>query len=476
MDAARPDASGSTDDEGDYYAVEKLLAMRVRKGVRKFKVRWRGCGPDEDQWVEDADLGEDPMSFKMESSLLAQLQEEASGNAAKPMAEGQRAAPSNAASSPKSQKDHAEDADLPPADASHQEEPQAPCDVSNKLPADAQCDEANIMQEVQDAPCDLADTKHEEQGKAGRAESGCTENASVEVAAAELTVDDMLAATTAASDGMDVDAPAPPCVPEVRDEVEKAAEPPELVAVEMLLSRKEVADGTVLYLVRWEGMGPEQDIWVPDCNLERPVSEYKMTADVAAAVGMPHIGARKGCTHATERAKQNSKWKRVEELCSERNSQTGSEPEEMDVDDEAENNRVEVGPSLVAAAAVTDADGGEDGDDDEFYEVERIVDMKTSPTKSGKRLSFKVRWKGYGSDEDTWVQEGDLGDKPSNYSMEPKVQEKLERIAKTPTPQKKRKRASSTPIRGKKGLGVDSVRGTPKGKRAPKEKRTLGSR
>jgi hypothetical protein len=44
-------------------------------------------------------------------------------------------------------------------------------------------------------------------------------------------------------------------------------------------------------------------------------------------------------------------------------------------------------------------------DESEEYVVERIIDHADEP--GGERL-FRVRWYGYGEDEDTWEQEGEI--------------------------------------------------------------------
>uniref|UniRef100_UPI004072FD1B M-phase phosphoprotein 8 n=1 Tax=Homo sapiens TaxID=9606 RepID=UPI004072FD1B len=46
----------------------------------------------------------------------------------------------------------------------------------------------------------------------------------------------------------------------------------------------------------------------------------------------------------------------------------------------------------------------EDGED--VFEVEKILDMKTE----GGKVLYKVRWKGYTSDDDTWEPEIHLED------------------------------------------------------------------
>ncbi|XP_066031924.1 M-phase phosphoprotein 8 [Chamaea fasciata] len=65
----------------------------------------------------------------------------------------------------------------------------------------------------------------------------------------------------------------------------------------------------------------------------------------------------------------------------------------------------------VAAAAAGEAGGGESEADEEeegedVFEVEKILDVK----KEGGKILYKVRWKGYSSDDDTWEPEVHLED------------------------------------------------------------------
>ncbi|XP_071410554.1 M-phase phosphoprotein 8 isoform X2 [Pithys albifrons albifrons] len=64
-----------------------------------------------------------------------------------------------------------------------------------------------------------------------------------------------------------------------------------------------------------------------------------------------------------------------------------------------------------AAAAGGEAGGGEseeeeDEEEEDVFEVEKILDMKTE----GGKVLYKVRWKGYTSDDDTWEPEVHLED------------------------------------------------------------------
>ncbi|NXG41107.1 MPP8 phase, partial [Psilopogon haemacephalus] len=60
-----------------------------------------------------------------------------------------------------------------------------------------------------------------------------------------------------------------------------------------------------------------------------------------------------------------------------------------------------------AAAAGKDAGGGESEEEEEdVFEVEKILDVKTE----GGEILYKVRWKGYTSDDDTWEPEVHLKD------------------------------------------------------------------
>ncbi|XP_023554936.1 M-phase phosphoprotein 8 [Octodon degus] len=69
----------------------------------------------------------------------------------------------------------------------------------------------------------------------------------------------------------------------------------------------------------------------------------------------------------------------------------------------------EKGHSTKAAEALGDSE--EDGED--VFEVERILDMKTD----AGRILYKVRWKGYTSDDDTWEPEIHLEDCKEKLSL-----------------------------------------------------------
>ncbi|XP_057563041.1 M-phase phosphoprotein 8 isoform X2 [Hippopotamus amphibius kiboko] len=64
----------------------------------------------------------------------------------------------------------------------------------------------------------------------------------------------------------------------------------------------------------------------------------------------------------------------------------------------------EEGKDAAAEGAEAVADSEEDGED--VFEVEKILDMKTE----GGKVLYKVRWKGYTSDDDTWEPEVHLED------------------------------------------------------------------
>ncbi|KAJ7426532.1 M-phase phosphoprotein 8 [Willisornis vidua] len=82
--------------------------------------------------------------------------------------------------------------------------------------------------------------------------------------------------------------------------------------------------------------------------------------------------------------------------------------DEEDGEEDGSGARVAVG---AAAAAGGEAGGGEseeeeDEEEEDVFEVERILDMKTE----GGKVLYKVRWKGYTSDDDTWEPEVHLED------------------------------------------------------------------
>ena len=38
------------------FKIDKILATRVRRGIKNHLVRWRGYGPDFDSWVKASDI------------------------------------------------------------------------------------------------------------------------------------------------------------------------------------------------------------------------------------------------------------------------------------------------------------------------------------------------------------------------------------------------------------------------------------
>ncbi|XP_062423225.1 M-phase phosphoprotein 8 isoform X2 [Rhea pennata] len=64
------------------------------------------------------------------------------------------------------------------------------------------------------------------------------------------------------------------------------------------------------------------------------------------------------------------------------------------------------GKAAGVAAAGGEAGGGESDEEEDVFEVEKILDVKTE----GGKILYKVRWKGYTSDDDTWEPEIHLED------------------------------------------------------------------
>jgi len=38
------------------FQIDKILATRVRRGIREYLVRWKGYGPDFDSWINAASV------------------------------------------------------------------------------------------------------------------------------------------------------------------------------------------------------------------------------------------------------------------------------------------------------------------------------------------------------------------------------------------------------------------------------------
>ncbi|XP_054680982.1 M-phase phosphoprotein 8 isoform X3 [Grus americana] len=64
------------------------------------------------------------------------------------------------------------------------------------------------------------------------------------------------------------------------------------------------------------------------------------------------------------------------------------------------------GADKAASAATAGGGGGESEEEEDVFEVEKILDVKTE----GGKILYKVRWKGYTSDDDTWEPEIHLED------------------------------------------------------------------
>ncbi|KAG8744623.1 hypothetical protein FRC10_009848 [Ceratobasidium sp. 414] len=109
-----------------------------------------------------------------------------------------------------------------------------------------------------------------------------------------------------------------------------------------------------------------------------------------------------------------------------------------------------------------EAPASEQEEDEEGYEVESILDAKWAYNRRGK-WSYFVHWKGYGSDEDMWIDEDDAGgaeelikdwhelnDMPRDAKGKKKPAAKKPRGSTAASKDKKRK-ASSTD-----GMDVDS--------------------
>ncbi|XP_052668346.1 M-phase phosphoprotein 8 isoform X2 [Harpia harpyja] len=62
--------------------------------------------------------------------------------------------------------------------------------------------------------------------------------------------------------------------------------------------------------------------------------------------------------------------------------------------------------ACAAAAAAGDGESEEEEEEEDVFEVEKILDVKTE----GGKILYKVRWKGYTSDDDTWEPEVHLED------------------------------------------------------------------
>lgn len=85
-------------------------------------------------------------------------------------------------------------------------------------------------------------------------------------------------------------------------------------------------------------------------------------------------------------------------------------------------------------------------DTEEYYEVERIVDHGCNEVG----MWFRVRWKGYGPDSDTW--------EPENNFMKPSfVRKYLKKVAKEAAARQKSGKASQSPEKDETTTTVSAV-------------------
>ncbi|XP_062471258.1 M-phase phosphoprotein 8 isoform X2 [Pezoporus occidentalis] len=92
----------------------------------------------------------------------------------------------------------------------------------------------------------------------------------------------------------------------------------------------------------------------------------------------------------------------------EEEEETAAAAEEDEEDREQDRSRAgkAVGAAAAAGGESEEEEEDEDGEDVDVFEVEKILDVKTE----GGKILYKVRWKGYTSDDDTWEPEVHLED------------------------------------------------------------------
>ncbi|KAJ7052037.1 hypothetical protein C8F01DRAFT_940445, partial [Mycena amicta] len=52
----RPGPAVTPDGQEDEYYVERIVDERIRYRKRQLKVRWHGYGPEDDDWIDAAEL------------------------------------------------------------------------------------------------------------------------------------------------------------------------------------------------------------------------------------------------------------------------------------------------------------------------------------------------------------------------------------------------------------------------------------
>uniref|UniRef100_A0A1I7TN93 Chromo domain-containing protein n=1 Tax=Caenorhabditis tropicalis TaxID=1561998 RepID=A0A1I7TN93_9PELO len=143
------------------------------------------------------------------------------------------------------------------------------------------------------------------------------------------------------------------------------------------------------YLVKWKGYGDNDNTWVKKSHLNCRELVNKFEEEEAARI-----------IREIEESNNGVQEQEVVEIAEEVvEDSEQEEPQEEVVVNERRGRAVQEVPVVQPAQAVNQA---QDNDDEEHYEVEKIVSSRKNGTE------FLVKWKGYGPEANTWSKKSDL--------------------------------------------------------------------
>jgi len=127
-----------------------------------------------------------------------------------------------------------------------------------------------------------------------------------------------------------------------------------------------------------------------------------------------------------------------------------------------------------------EAEGGNGGapqdeeESDEEYEIEKILDAKHGMFPSG-RLGFLVKWKGYGEEHNSWVDERDAGNATDLINAYWETQKKLKKSKPKQSKSAGRPRKSETKGKEDSPVAEDTASGTNKRKKSVSGRKSKSS-
>ncbi|RXG67670.1 hypothetical protein Avbf_01840 [Armadillidium vulgare] len=178
----------------------------------------------------------------------------------------------------------------------------------------------------------------------------------------------------------------------------------------------------VYFRVRWKGFTEKDDSWIPvsDLSCDEVVQDFleisgrKPEYERALEAKKKSLEIYENCRQSSRKATKIT----YSELDEDQDEILPSGTRSRKVKTKAEKKQMPVMSPPKKKKKVTPAPRGVPPKQ-EHFEVERIVDHRVK----GKYTEYKIRWKGFGPQEDVWLDEGDLNCPKliKTYKKNPKV-------------------------------------------------------